>query len=319
MDNKQFDVITVGELNVDLILNNIDGYPEVGKEKMAGNMTLTLGSSSAIFASNLSSLGASVSFLGKIGNDMFGELVKNSLSRKGVDISYMIHEPGLATGVTVVLNYDEDRANVTYGGAMEALTISDVSDEALKSARHMHFSSLFLQSGIKRDMVGLFKRAKEFGLATSLDTQWDPEEKWEFDYKGLLPFVDLFMPNATELILLTKSGSIGEAIEKIRPYSNHIVIKNGNKGSILVKKDGIERNSPNFLNTNVVDAIGAGDSFNAGFIFKFIQGASLEECQRFGNLTGALNTTGSGGTSAFSSRDKIIKSVKDHFGETIII
>lgn len=319
MDDKQFDIITVGELNVDLILNNIDGYPEVGKEKMAGNMTLTLGSSSAIFASNLSSLGASVSFLGKIGADSFGELVKDSLSRKGVDLSYLINEPELPTGITVVLNYDEDRANVTYGGAMEALTLSDVSDEALKSAKHMHFASLFLQKGIKQDVIGLFKRAKEFGLATSLDTQWDPEEKWEFDYKGLLPLVDLFMPNATELILLTKSATIEEAIEKVGPYSNNVVIKNGNKGSILIKKDGTERNLPNFLNTHVVDAIGAGDSFNAGFIFKYIQGAPLEECQWFGNLTGALNTTGAGGTSAFSSRDKIIKTVKDHFGETIII
>lgn len=319
MDNKQFDVITVGELNVDLILNNIDGYPEVGKEKMAGNMTLALGSSSAIFASNLSSLGASVSFLGKIGNDMFGELVKDSLSSKGVDLSNLIHEPELPTGVTVVLNYDEDRANVTYGGAMEALTLNDVGDGALNAAKHLHFASLFLQKGIKRDVVGLFERAKGFGLGTSLDTQWDPEEKWEFDYKEILPLVDLFMPNATELVLLTKSGTIEEAIEKVRPYSNNIVIKNGNKGSILIKKDGTEKNLPNFLNTNVVDAIGAGDSFNAGFIYKFIQGATLEECQRFGNLTGALNTTGSGGTSAFSSRDKIVKTVKELFGETISI
>ena len=319
MNKKQFEVIAVGELNVDLIMNNIAGYPEVGKEKMAENMTLTLGSSSAIFASNLSSLGASVSFLGKIGNDMFGELVKNSLSQKGVDISYLINEPEFPTGVTVVLNYDEDRANVTYGGAMEVLTLNDVSDEALNAAKHMHFASLFLQKGIKPDVIDLFKRAKGFGLTTSLDTQWDPEEKWEFDYKQLLPFVDLFMPNATELVLLTKSKTIGEAIEKVKPYGNTVVIKNGNKGSILIKKDGTEKNLPDFLNTDVVDTIGAGDSFNAGFIFKFIQGAPLEECQRFGNLTGALNTTGSGGTSAFSSRDKIIKTVKERFGEAISI
>lgn len=319
MDKKQFDVITVGELNVDLILNNIDGYPEVGKEKMAEKMTLTLGSSSAIFASNLSTLGTKVSFLGKIGTDMFGELVKNSLSQKGVDISNLINEPELQTGVTVVLNYDEDRANVTYGGAMEALTLCDVSDKVLSSARHLHFASLFLQTGLKSDVVNLFKRAKELGLTTSLDTQWDPEERWEFNYEKLLPYVDLFMPNATEFIRLTDSQTIEEAAKKVRAYGNHIVVKNGSNGSILIKKDGTEKNLKNFLNKNFVDAIGAGDSFNAGFIFKFIQGASLEECQRFGNLTGALNTTGPGGTSAFSSREKIIKTVKDQFGVSIRI
>ena len=317
MNNKQFEVITVGELNVDLILNNIDGYPEVGKEKMAEKMTLTLGSSSAIFASNLSSLGANVSFLGKIGNDIFGDLVKNSLSDKGVDISYLINESDLPTGVTVVLNYEQDRANVTCGGAMEALMLSDVSDEALKSAKHMHFASLFLQKGIKPDVVGLFKRAKELGLTTSLDTQWDPEEKWEFDYKKLLPFVDLFMPNAIELILLTESKTVDEAIEKVKPYANNVVIKNGSTGSLLVKNDGTKNNLSGFSNTNVIDAIGAGDSFNAGFISKFIQGCSLEECQKFGNLTGALNTTESGGTAAFSSKEEIVRIIKDRFGEKI--
>lgn len=317
MSKKQFEVITVGELNVDLILNDIGGFPEVGKEKMANKMTLTLGSSSAIFASNLSSLGAKVSFLGKIGNDMFGELVKSSLTDKGVDISYLTTEPDLPTGVTVVLNYDEDRANVTCAGAMEGLTVEDVTEKALNSAQHMHFASLYLQKGIQPDVIELFKKAKNLGLTTSIDTQWDPEEKWEFNYQELLPYVDLFMPNATELKFLTKSETVEEAIEKVKEYGNNIVIKNGSKGSILVKKDGTQKSLPAFLNTKVIDAIGAGDSFNAGFVFKFIQGATLEECQRFGNLTGALNTTGSGGTSAFSSHEKIIATAKEMFGESI--
>lgn len=319
MNDKKFEVITVGELNADLILNEIDGFPVVGKEILAKSMTLTLGSSSAIFTSNLSSLGIKASFLGKIGNDLFGELVKSTLNAKGVDTSLLIVEPDLPTGVTVVLNYDEDRANVTCGGAMNALTLNDVAESALGLARHMHFASLFLQKGIQDDVVQLFRRAKEVGLTTSLDTQWDPEEKWSFDYKALLPFVDLFMPNATELILLTHSETLEEAIRKVKNYANNIIIKNGSKGSILINKDGSEKELPAFLNNEVVDAIGAGDSFNAGFISKFIQGESLEECQWFGNLTGAINTTGSGGTSAFSSHDHIIKVAKEKFGQTIFL
>ena len=90
MNNKRFDVIVVGELNVDLILNSIDSFPEMGKEKIAKDMTLTLGSSSAIFASNLSSLGAKVAFVGKIGNDAFGNLVKESLQAKKVNTDFLI-------------------------------------------------------------------------------------------------------------------------------------------------------------------------------------------------------------------------------------
>ena len=180
---KQFDVITVGELNVDLILNKIQGFPEVGKEILAKNMTLTLGSSSAIFASNLSSLGTKVSFIGKVGDDMFGEVVTTELSAKGVDSSLLLTDTELNTGVTVVLNYQEDRANVTYPGAMESLTLDDITEDKLKLGRHMHFASLFLQDGISPDVIGLFKRAKEAGLTTSLDTQWDPSEQWSFDYE----------------------------------------------------------------------------------------------------------------------------------------
>ena len=79
---KQFDVIVIGELNVDLILNQIDAFPEIGKEKLADNMTLTLGSSSAIFASNLSALGMRVSFIGKIGMIFLAGFAKNSLKQK---------------------------------------------------------------------------------------------------------------------------------------------------------------------------------------------------------------------------------------------
>lgn len=80
--NKKFDVIVIGELNVDLILNQIHSFPEIGKEKFADTMTLTLGSSAAIFASNLSVLGMKVAFIGMVGNDVFGRFCKEELEKK---------------------------------------------------------------------------------------------------------------------------------------------------------------------------------------------------------------------------------------------
>lgn len=313
MSNKKFDVLVVGELNVDLILNSIDSFPEMGKEKLAKNMNLTLGSSSAIFASNLSSLGSKVSFVGKIGNDQFGVLVNESLINKGVNTDFLIRSKEWNTGATIVLNYDEDRAMVTYPGAMEHLTINDIPDEAMLSSKHLHFSSYFLQPGIQSGVVDLFKKAKEFGLTTSFDMQWDPNEKWDFDYKKILPFVDVFLPNEQEILFLTGEQKIEDAVKKISPYTNNIAIKLGSKGSLLVYK-GNNIFKESYLNKNVIDAIGAGDSFNAGFIFKFINGNTLEECQDFGNLTGAVNTTAAGGTTAFTNHNEIIKIGKEKFG-----
>jgi len=72
-----------------------------------------------------------------------------------------------------------------------------------------------------------------------------------------------------------------------------------------------------FLNKQVVDAIGAGDSFNAGFIHKYISGASLEACQTFGNLIGAVSTTAAGGTTAFKDYDTVMRTAKEKFDYTV--
>ena len=315
MDPKKFDVIVVGELNVDLILNNIDSFPEMGKEKIAKNMTLTLGSSSAIFASNLSSLGANVAFLGKIGNDSFGDLVIESLRSKNVNVDLIIRDKNSNTGATVVLNYNEDRAMVTYQGAMNELTIDDISKETLSLAKHLHFSSYYLQPGIKKDIGRLLKMAKDSGLSTSFDMQWDPDEKWDLNYEETLPLVDVFLPNEQELKYLTKKENIDEALDVLSQFSNAVIVKMGNKGSLLFNNE--KKNLKNaFINNEVVDAIGAGDSFNAGFIFKYINGESLEKCQEFGNLMGAVNTTAAGGTTAFSSYKNVIRTAKEKFNYT---
>ena len=310
---KTFDVIVIGELNVDLILNQIESFPEMGKEKIAQQMTLTLGSSSAIFASNLSSLGAKVAFLGKIGRDAFGDLVLSSLQMKNVDTSMIIQDESLATGATIVLNFGNDRAMVTHPGAMDHLSINDISEDQLKKARHFHFSSYFLQPKMNLDIDKLFKQAKELGLTTSFDAQWDPAEKWDLDLPNVLPYVDVFLPNEVEALHISGQKTLSAAMNTLAKLGNIIVVKLGEKGSISRQSDSIFE-AEAFLNKNVVDAIGAGDSFNAGFIFKFIQGVKVKQCQIFGNLIGAISTTAPGGTSVFNNLNEILKIGKEKFG-----
>jgi len=310
---KEFDVIVIGELNVDLILNGIESFPEMGKEKLADKMDLVLGSSSAIFASNLSSLGAKVSYIGKIGKDMFGDLILDSLKEKNVNTDLVIVDDQLKTGATVVLNYDEDRAMVTHGGAMEYLSLKDIEIDDLQKAKHMHVSSVFLQPKIKENIIGIFRLAKENGLTTSLDTQWDPAEIWELDLEKLLPYVDVFIPNEEEIKNLTGKQNVNDAIDSIASSANSIIVKMGSKGSISWSDSKLIE-IPAFLNETVVDAIGAGDSFDAGFVSKYIKGENIETCQKFGNITGAINTTASGGTSAFKDYNSIMKIAKDRFG-----
>lgn len=315
---KTFDVIALGELNVDLILNRVDGLPVVGKEIFAREMTCTLGSSTAIFAANIASLGVRTAFAGMIGRDDFGALVRRSLDARGVDTRYVIESEHAATGATLVLSYGEDRANVTYPGAMEQLHYADLDPELFRMTRHIHISSLFMQPGLLADIGPILRAAHDNGVTVSLDTQWDPSETWKLDCREVLPLVDVFMPNESELKALTCSTTLDEAIDRVRPFLRRaMVVKCGSRGSILVASDGTRRAIGALLNPHAVDTIGAGDSFNAGFVSRFIRGASLEACQDMGNIMGAISTTAAGGTGAFADRESIERTARQHFAISI--
>lgn len=302
--NSHKKLLVVGELNIDLILNQIEGFPKIGTEITAGNMNFTLGSSSAIMASNCAALGVDTSFCGMLGEDDFGRFILQELKNKSVDTKLIKQTSQEKTGITVVMNYEQDRANVTYCGAMDILTVESIPWEQLEGFSHLHLSNFFLQKGIRKQVVEIFRRAKGIGLTTSLDMQWDPENKWDFDYKTCLPYVDIFLPNEAELKALTGITDVEKAISHLKPYLNILALKRGNEGGKVVSGDA-EIEVPPFLNKTFADAIGAGDSFNAGFIEKYLEGGSLQECLENANLVGSLSTTAPGGTGAFSSLSEI--------------
>jgi len=315
----KYDVVAIGELNVDLILNGIERTPEIGKEVFAKDMLLTLGSSTAIFAANIACLGSKTGFVGMIGKDTFGKLIESSLKKRGVDTSMLIHSDTYSSGATICMNYNEDRANITYQGAMAFMTFDNIDKTVFTQTRHIHLSSIFLQSGIKRDLLAILQFARENNVTTSLDPQWDPKEEWDMDYKTTLPYVDIFLPNETELKHITQSDTLEEAMSKIQPHINLCVIKCGRRGSILLQKQKEPIILDAFINNEVVDAIGAGDSFNAGFIHSFVRGRSHKESQITGNLTGAINTTTAGGTGAFTSKEKIKDIARKKFNQELKI
>ncbi len=309
---KKFDVVVIGELNMDIILDKNSSFPELGKEILSGQMKITLGSSSAICASNLSALGNRVVFLGKTGKDAMGEMVLNELNKSNVVTTDVVRDDQYPTGTTVVLNYGDERAMITHQGVIEYFSFEDIDWELVKQARHLHLSSFFIQPGLRKHMREILSKAKSLGLTISFDPQWDPQEDWDIDLGLLLPMVDIFLPNEKEFLAMTKTGSIADGISRL-PAGSCIVIKEGERGSTLCS-EGEQSFIPAFFNKEVVDSVGAGDSFNAGFIHKFLKGLPLNECQEFGNLMGALNTTAAGGTTAFTETNTIMERATQKFG-----
>lgn len=297
-------IAVIGELNVDLIMDQLKGEPEYGKEQIATKMNLVMGSSSAIYACNSAALGASVSFSGMIGDDTFGTFVKNSLQEKGVIIDHVRTNKTGKTGITVALNKGNERLMVTHPGVMEMFGRQDIDPVFFQSADHLHLSSIFFQPQIKRDLLEILKAAKESGLTTSMDVQWDPDETWNLDLNSLLSYVDLFMPNEVEFLNLTGAKTINDALNSVSNHETTFVIKRGKKGSLLFRDEQkLTQNA--FSLDGFSDAIGAGDSFNAGFIYAFLQEKPLSECLKQGSITAAVSTLKPGGTGAIQSYQQV--------------
>lgn len=310
MSKRKYDILVVGELNVDIILNKINKMPQPGQEQRADEMTLTMGSSSAIFAANISKLGSAVTFLGKIGDDPYGKFMLEALSSYNVSTDWVIVDPQLKTGATIIWVLDKDRMNVTYPGAMEHLTQKDVSDEYLQSARHLHTSCVFFQPGLKKGLANLFKRAKKHGLTTSMDSQWDPGETWDLNLEKLLPHLDFFLPNESELLELTRTTTVDDALNKLAHHNTCIVVKRGIKGALMQYQN--QKITVDALPVpEVADTVGAGDSFNAGFIHAFLNGKDAETCLKEGTRTAAVSTTAAGGVNAIISYQQVLEKSKE--------
>jgi sugar/nucleoside kinase (ribokinase family) len=289
-------ILIAGELNLDLILQNYRSFPALGREVLVDDVTLTMGSASAICACGLAKLGDAVAFAGKVGSDPWGELCKSKLAERGIDISRVMADPALKTGITVSITSPTDRALVTYPGASTALRAEDFNADSFRGFRHLHISSFFIQQGLRPGIKQLLALASQCGLTTSLDPGYDPDEKWGRDLLDALSEVDIFFPNEVELEGVTGLRDRQEALRSVANGRTLTMVKLGTDGCMTLKSGNIVA-IPAFR-VEPVDTTGAGDSFNAGFLHAWLRGAPLPDAMRFAAACGALSTLSAGGTSA---------------------
>jgi sugar/nucleoside kinase (ribokinase family) len=292
---SKLDIVIAGEINLDLILYGLPEQMPTERELLATNFAITLGSSSAILAHNLAALGSSVGFITKAGDDSFGILAMERLRERGVDLSRVAH--GAKSGVTLILPHESHRHILTYPGTISELRFEDLDLDYMASARHFHMSSLFLQRELLPHVPELFRKMKASGLTTSLDTNDDPDDLWEGGLEDILPHVDILLPNEREAIKMARANDLETAISRLSEKIETVVVKMGGRGAIAIQKR--KRFAAPAVSVTVVDPIGAGDSFDAGFLHQFVRGADLASCLAYGNICGAFSTTASGGTEAF--------------------
>jgi sugar/nucleoside kinase (ribokinase family) len=305
------DVCVVGEINPDLILYGVPAQLKPEEESLIHGFRLTLGSSSAIFAHNLAVLGTGVGLVSKIGADSLGKMAFDWLRDAGVDLTRVgVASSGPATGLTVILAQPEHRFILTYPGTMFEFSYADLDLDYILSARHLHLSSYFLHRALRPRIADLFREAKAKGLSTSLDTNDDPEGKWGDDLLNVLPFVDIFFPNEREAKKVAGTDDLQQAINRLAQLCKFVVVKLGLQGAVA--RQGSEEWRRTGLRVASVDPVGAGDSFDAGFIHRYLQGATPQECLDYADVAGAFSTTCEGGTEAFKDRDKVAAFFREH-------
>ena len=297
-----YDILVAGEINPDLILSgNVEPvFNQV--EKLVDSAILTIGSSSAIFACGAARLGLKVAFIGVCGDDIFGKFMLNEMAQLGVDIENVIIIPNGATGLGVILTRAADRAILNFPGLTSALKASDVGDHLLKQARHLHVASYFLQTALQPGLPALFERAHSLGLTTSLDTNYDPSEQWP-NLDELFSRTDIFLPNQTEACSLTGINDVDQAVVKLAQKVQTLVVKLGAQGAMAINNQGLLKVAS--IPVQIVDTVGAGDSFDAGFIYGHLNGWPLERSLKLANICGALSTRCAGGTSTQATMGEV--------------
>jgi sugar/nucleoside kinase (ribokinase family) len=307
----RFDVTIAGELNLDLILYGLPDELPPERELLADRMMLTLGGSSAILAHNLAALGSRVGFQTRIGDDDLGQTALQPLQQSGVDVSRIRRVPGaIKTGLTVILQRAVWRNMVTYSGTIAELTWDDLDFDYLTDSRHFHVSSFYLQRALRPRVPELFRKMKDAGLTVSLDTNDDPDDGWEGGLLEALRYVDVFLPNEREAQKAAGVNDLEAAVKKLAAIVPLVVVKLGREGAMAQR--GKERFVSPAHRVEAVDAVGAGDSFDAGFLHQFVRGADLPACLAAGNLAGAFSTTRPGGTEAFRDAKYREKFLKEH-------
>lgn len=301
---RETDVFVIGDVNPDILVIADDAVPEFGQvEKLVDSIRLTVGGSSSISACGLARLGLAVAHGGIVGDDILGRAVVEALRQHGVDTSTITFDPLVPTGATIILGKGDHRALLTATGSIDRLRAEDVPRAMLQHVRHLHAGSTAIQARLRPGLAALFRDARAAGVTTSFDTNWDPEQRWE-RIDELLATADLFLPNEREAALIsgvadplgaaraliTRAESAGRAADAA-PLT--VAVKLAANGALAVRGDQALRLPA--VPVEVVDSTGAGDAFNAGFIFGLLEGRSLERTLVLAIACGSLSTRAIGG------------------------
>jgi sugar/nucleoside kinase (ribokinase family) len=309
---KDIDILAIGEINPDIVVSDPDPVPVFDEvERIVESVHMTVGSSSAIFACGAARLDLKVAYYGVVGDDPFGHFMLEAMRARAIDVSACLVDPARRTGSTVILTSGRDRAILTEMGAIGAMDVAAIPGSLVDRARHVHSGCFYLQETSRDRLPGFFAAARARGITTSFDTNWDPTGRWDGGVAAMIGACDVFFPNAAEARRIARQDDVEAAARALarigatgRSDGGPIVaVKLGAAGALACRAEGPLVRIP-AMPVDPVDTTGAGDSFNAGFLRAWLDGADTRECLRWGAACGAISTRRLGGIDGQPTREE---------------
>jgi sugar/nucleoside kinase (ribokinase family) len=292
---SQLDLLVLGDVNPDVVVRSPGVEVRFGQvEQLVESAALSLGGSGAIVAMGSARLGLRVGLCAVVGADDLGALVLSQLHDRRVGVEHLVSTTAAPTGMSVIVDRGDDRAVLTAAGAIPLLSADLLAGLPDQPARHVHAASYYLMSPEYREALpGALRRFRAAGVTTSLDTNWDPQGQW--DLGDVLEQTDVFLPNEAELMAVAGSPVIDRAVDLIGEHGCEVAVKRGRAGAVARAADRIYR-LPRTPPVDFVDAVGAGDTFDAGYLAGRLAGRDPGGCLAMAVIAGTLSTRAAGGT-----------------------
>jgi sugar/nucleoside kinase (ribokinase family) len=296
-------VIVAGSIYCDLIFHGLNAAPTLGEEVRTHRFALTLGGGGYITAVGLARLGLRAALRAYVGRDPLGEFQLDALRRERVDVSLVSRHARLGTPISVAFSTTADRGFMTYKGCAvdTGRLLRRWPRHALRGVRHVHFAGMRPPF---RACLPFLSRLRAAGITTSLDIGWNPEVYRSKAFREVIRGVTIFMPSWRDAQWLTGRDRPRDAVRVMGEMVAVPVIKLGARGAI-----GLDHGRPLQIlppHVRTVETTGAGDAFDAGFIWAFLRGEPIERCLWAGNVCGAYTTRAAGGTAAFPRRREVM-------------
>ena len=299
MVQREFDLLAVGRPSVDVIFSGLPQWPRLGLDVDAGALGTCAGTSFNTPAA-AHRLGLRVGYVAVVGNDPWSQIVVREFAAEGLPTDFLRVADRSLPFVSVALNHDHDRGFVTFyePAPDDEAELARRAKDVLSSVPARHFHTY-----VGEEPAELITIARKRGMTVSLDAWGGPFWEIPAALGDVVSEADILLANEAEALAMAGEQDLRSAIQRLAKFCRCVVVKRGRRGAAAVMGGGIVEAPP--VPAHFVDATGAGDCFNAGFLYGWLAGRSLTECLVLGNICGAHSVQAFGGYRGCPTEDEL--------------